>query len=861
MATEDNERTPPFSAPDHVLLSYAVSLGSGLAQDAFLADLAAEDESRADLIRALLEARDQSEWHERFTPAKGVRVGEFELVRPIGAGGFGSVWLAKRDADRTPAVALKLLHASKMSEMSLSRFEREREALRQIQHAGVVALLGEGNHAGAQPYLALEYVKGCPIHEFVEQQELAREQRLELLVQTARAAHAAHARNIVHRDIKPKNVLVASTSDGPRVKLVDFGLAHSIGDRNTALEIGDTEANTQLGTLEYMPPEQTLLSTDFLGREPDARTDVFALGRLAFEVLTGERAIDLGAADTPIRLGKLKDCFHHSLPSRAATRAAGLSEDLDGVLRRAQQTNPEDRYSSAAEFAEDLERVLRGELPRANRQNKRAAFRHFVRRYAVAMAAAALILALLVSVIVVLFRSERRVIRDRVQLESAVAAYEDVFDNLSPRDLAIHLREDLMAQGEGLEVVKFEALDFTTAANQALMAKVLRPAISQVRQLPEEAQPRMLNRFARLALRFGDVPLAAELVERALAILSGSADDRTAAGVELRLDRAALDRLQGNHEKAGALLSALRDGKHGPLDPTQVARVLSEEIATALELMPRTNLKQLAAELIQHVEASDQIEPRHAWIALSNAGSALFEMGSFAEARPVIERVLELIKAAPKREVDDLLTNRMLLARINSAAERHDDACRDLEEIDRETIWFHGRWSRRRLRFLMVKAEIESAADRVEEAAATTEECAAVMERLPGSSDLERLVVLTNSRISLVGQGVPEKARAGLDVLMEEARAAGPFGQQLANGLVSVDIFARAEMGERESLEAEFAPLVTEVAGFGPSGASMHRSYLEQIIAFYETWQGEGAPRDVAPEISHWKAALEALDD
>jgi tetratricopeptide (TPR) repeat protein len=318
------------------------------------------------------------------------RIGSCLLVRAVAAGGMGVVYEAVQEPPgRT--VAVKLLRWALADERARVRFEHEARLLGSIEHPGVCRVYEAGVHADPSgedlPYFVMEFVPGArTIVEHARERALPRPSRIELIAQVCDALHAIHQRGIVHRDVKPANVLVDSAG---APKVIDFGIARS-------LEVGDrtvTRPGTALGTLAYTSPEQIAGDRDAV----DVRSDVYALGVTAYEVLTGRLPHDLQGLDV-VEAARV---VLERPPVPPETADPTLAGDLSVILRKALAKDPERRYGSAAELAADLRRFVRHQpiLARPPRLGYTTAL--WARRHRAASAAAALVLLALVAAVVV----------------------------------------------------------------------------------------------------------------------------------------------------------------------------------------------------------------------------------------------------------------------------------------------------------------------------------------------------------------------------------------------------------------------------------------------------------------------------
>jgi serine/threonine protein kinase/WD40 repeat protein len=341
----------------------------------------------------------------------GTILGPYKLLHEIGDGGMGVVWMAEQTEPVKRRVALKVIKPGMDSRQVLARFEAERQALALMDHPNIAKVLDAGATAGGRPYFVMELVKGQPITEFCDKNRLTTEERLELFVAVCNAIQHAHQKGVIHRDIKPSNVLIALYDGKPVPKVIDFGVAKAIGDPLTDKTLF-TRHGQVVGTFEYMSPEQATLDQ----LDIDTRSDVYALGVLLYELLTGTTPLD----KDELRQGGLAEVLRRireqeppkpstrltSSPDLLATAAAYRKTDsqklpravrgeLDWIVMKALEKDRNRRFPTANGLAADVERFLKGEPVQACPPTLGYRFRKYARKHKVALAAATAIAAAL----------------------------------------------------------------------------------------------------------------------------------------------------------------------------------------------------------------------------------------------------------------------------------------------------------------------------------------------------------------------------------------------------------------------------------------------------------------------------------
>ena len=370
--------------------------------------------SREPGARPVLESNSRVERRGPLQEGPGTVIGPYKLLQAVGEGGFGVVYMAEQRQPVRRRVALKVIKLGMDTKQVIARFEAERQALALMDHPNIAKVLDAGATETGRPYFVMELVRGVPITEYCDKAEMGTDDRLRLFVLVCRAVQHAHQKGIVHRDIKPSNILVTLHDGEPVPKVIDFGIAKATNQELTEKTVF-TEFRQFIGTPEYMSPEQAEMS----GLDIDTRADVYSLGVLLYELLTGTTPVDparLRSAgyeeiqrilcdEEPVRpstrLSTLKDAALVARQRRddAAGLVRSLRGDLDCVVLKALEKDRSRRYETASAFALDVERHLNHEPVLASPPGRLYKLGKFVRRNrGPVLAAAAVLVALLLGI-------------------------------------------------------------------------------------------------------------------------------------------------------------------------------------------------------------------------------------------------------------------------------------------------------------------------------------------------------------------------------------------------------------------------------------------------------------------------------
>lgn len=373
----------------------------------------------------------------------GTRIGPYRVVAAAGHGGMGTVYLAERDDDQyRQRVALKLVRGGLDGDARfVRRFVEERQILASLEHPGIARLLDGGVTAAGQPWFSMEFVQGAPIDRYCDHHQLPIEARLRLFCRVCDAVHFAHRRLVVHRDLKPSNILV--TADG-EVKLLDFGIARLLAADSARGDAPSTRTDAALMTPAYASPEQ------IRGDAISTATDVYSLGVLLHELLTGRRPHD-AAGRSPVELAHARADTEAERPSAVlrhdatataeAARARGttaprlrrrLQGDLDTIVLMAIRADAERRYASAEQLGADVQRHLAGLAVGARRDSLAYRIRTFARRHRAGVAASAAVALLLVGATVATWVESARTARERDKAAAVSQFLVDLFTSADP---------------------------------------------------------------------------------------------------------------------------------------------------------------------------------------------------------------------------------------------------------------------------------------------------------------------------------------------------------------------------------------------------------------------------------------------
>jgi serine/threonine protein kinase/tetratricopeptide (TPR) repeat protein len=620
----------------------------------------------------------------------GAVIGAYKLMEQIGEGGFGIVFMAEQTQPVHRKVALKVVKPGMDSKQVLARFEAERQALAIMDHPNIARVLDAGTTDSGRPWFVMELVKGMPITDFCDKTRLPPEARLKLFLDVCAAVQHAHQKGIIHRDIKPSNVLVTMQDGKPLVKVIDFGIAKALAQKLTERTLF-TASGQMMGTPAYMSPEQAGMS----GLDVDTRTDVYALGVLLYELLTGTTPLDIARLHEAPYV-EIQRLIREEEASRPSTRLSSLGDsatvlagnrgldvkrltqllagDLDQVVMKALEKDRNRRYDTPGHFAEDVERYLRREAILARPPSRVYRVKKFAQRHrAAVLTGAAIAAALLVGLAVATWQAVRATDAEAAALATA-EAYKQAKEDAEARE------------AETKAVLRFVENQVFFVARPKGQAGGLGRAVT-LRQALEAALPFVEKCFtneplieARLRLSLGtsfaylgEDRIAAQQFARARALYArhrGPEHPDTLASMNnLANSYAAL----GRHADASELYTrtlTIHSARLGPDHPTT--------------LMSMNNLANSYQSLGRHADAlalhERTLELRKARLgpthpdtlgSMNNLANSYAALGRHADAFRLRERTLELRKARLGPEHPDTLASMSNLASSHAALGRH----------------------------------------------------------------------------------------------------------------------------------------------------------------------------------------------
>ncbi len=601
----------------------------------------------------------------------GTRIGPYKLLQLIGEGGFGSVFMAEQEKPVARKVALKIIKLGMDTRQVVARFEQERQALALMDHPNIAKVLDAGATETGRPFFVMELVKGQPITAFCDEGKLSIHDRLDLLAQVCTAVQHAHTKGIIHRDIKPSNVLVSVQDGKPYAKVIDFGIAKATSSKLTEKTLFTQHAQI-IGTPEYMSPEQAQGSLDI-----DTRTDVYSLGVLLYELLTGTTPFSgaelrsaayeeirriIREVDPPTPSTRLSQssgtiatvaALRRSEPKRLGLAVRG---ELDWIVMKAMDKDRMRRYETASGLASDIRRYLAGEAIAAAPPGATYRLMKLVRRNRGAViAGAAVAAALLIGVIGFAWQASVA----RAQRDLALAAKEAEAQQRAAadtqRDRALAAEAETRARaGELKQVAAFQSKMLSgidpAGAGEALAIDIrdrFNAALAKS-GVPEDQRASRTEAFTRELGEVNTTDAAVELIDRsilkpAIAAVGTQFNDQPIVDASLRHSLAEIYTVLGRYDDAAELEERALETRRRLLGDENPETLLAiNNMGSILEakgdLARAEKLYQEAVDKNRRVLGLDDPDTLR---SMGNLGNFYRAQGKLADAEPLAREALE----------------------------------------------------------------------------------------------------------------------------------------------------------------------------------------------------------------------------
>ncbi len=662
---------------------------------ALLDEQCASDPALREAVDAMLALQSAADGflvqREHFTASQhvdtvkpGDRIGPFEIKYSLGGGGMGEVYMAEQKHPVRRRVALKIIKLGMDTKQVIARFEAERQALAMMDHPNIAKVLDAGATDTGRPYFVMELVEGIAITEYCDKQGMSLRDRLNLFVQVCTAVQHAHQKGIIHRDIKPSNVLVTHVDDKPAIKVIDFGIAKATEQRLTEQTLF-TEMGQLIGTPAYMSPEQA----DPIGLDIDTRSDIFSMGVLLYELLTGVPPFDVktlrGAA-----LEEIKRIIREDEPSKPSTRLSQLGEsidsvarqrsskpqklesllrgDLDWIIMKSLEKDRTRRYETASGFAQDIDRYLKDEPVDAGPPSGSYRLRKFVRRNRFKVATVGLgVLFLMGSMIALYFvnRQERRLRADAEDAQRESARQAEI-----ATAVVDFLTRDVI---ETIDPYLRNSNDLTARAMFNQAAERVGSGAFQDKPLVEAKIRLTLGAVYR---SLWDVQSAETQLAKALTLYAAELGEQHQETLKVQQHLAWTLSETGKLDEAEALLRRTGDTQERVLGQDHGATLSTRnDLADVLSRMGRSEEAEvLFKDLIDRYLAKDGLENKNTLNTISNYATLLKKGGELEEAEELFRQVLEVQPKIMGTMHPDTLTTTMNVAEVLFKQARYEEA-------------------------------------------------------------------------------------------------------------------------------------------------------------------------------------------
>ena len=841
----------------------------------------------------------------------GDHIGPYTLIDRIGQGGFGVVWLAERREPFVQRVALKIIKPGMDSESVIARFEQERQALAVMDHPNVARVLDGGvtsREMGSRPYFVMEHVEGESLAQYCDSRKLSVRARLDLFVPICRAVQHAHQKGIIHRDIKPTNILVREVEGVPTPKVIDFGIAKAIGPGVGSVV---TQDGWIVGTPAYMSPEQATGD----GRDIDTRTDVYSLGVVLYELLSGSPPLDprrLNTGSPAEMLRVIRETEAPRLRTRlmepsprgpdasnepygerpssetiAARRGMSVGElsrvlsgELEWIPGRAMRKERERRYQTASELGDDIERYLGGLPLRAGPEKFGYIARKFVRRHTGAVAAgAALIIAIAAGVIATLafaakeYEQRVRAERGERELREVTAFQGSIISGIDPESAGAAIVDRIIADGtEGMEAPERDALmtrrreslegvDAPEVARRVIDETMLAPAAAAIDERFKESPAvaaALKQTLAESYVALGMLDRALPLQEQTLNLRREHLGEKDRATIQSIGNMAHVLMYIGETERGVAYAEeAVRLGEKwlGEEDADTLAFIsnLGNARQAQGKLDQAEALYQRAYEVSARVHGEDNPD---ALLYLNNIGGLQEAQGKFEEAERSYRQSMDGFARTTGEDSIDALIGMNNLGSVLEALGRMDEAETMYERSLEGRTRTLGRGHPSTLIALSNVAYFYMQRDRNQEAETILRDGAAAAEAGLGADNPTTLLLKHNLAAAMDKNGKAEESLALIREVLEARTRV--LGAQHEATIATSRNLGRALVSARQFDEAERTLLETEATARAalPEGNAVRRTVVEAIVTLYEKWDASEPGAGHGDKATPWRAAL-----
>ena len=646
----------------------------------------------------------------------GTVIDQYRLLELLGAGGMGEVYLAEQEQPIRRKVALKVIKLGMDTKEVIARFRSERQALAMMDHPNIAKIHEAGATREGRPYFVMEHVEGVPITHFCDRYRLATRERLELFVRVCQAIHHAHQNGIIHRDIKPTNVLV-SRQDGTAIpKVIDFGVAKATSRDQTQSTVLTVQGQL-VGTPEYMSPEQA----EMTGRFVDTTTDVYSLGVLLYELLTGVLPFESGAL-READFDEIRRIIREDEPAKPSSRlstpgdqtilaarnrqtsvtalARRVRGELDWITMRALEKDRSRRYQSASEFALDIERYLRDEPVVAGPPSTTYRLTKLIKRHKRAVGTlSVIVLALAIGLGVsttMFFRAEsarEQAVNEARKAERINSFLQEMLGSVNPAEMGmdVTVRQALDKAAASVEIELADQPEIRAAVRSTIGTTYaalglydaaelhLKAALATRRSVLGDEHPDVatgLYNLATLREMQGDYAEAERLVRKALSLRKSLFGEEHPEIVPDLVRLSTVYLMQGRFDEAETVgLEALRIAESAPApDEFAVAKAL-QNLGNIFVQLGRDDMSeailQRVLEIREKAMGPDHIEVA---FALNNLGEHYREHGRYGEAEPLLMRALAVKEQALGEDHPSIALGLTNLGNLYTEQGRFEDA-------------------------------------------------------------------------------------------------------------------------------------------------------------------------------------------